>query len=217
VSLIWYLENVFYESFGQIFNYIQQNIFDGISPKNEIINIGFWPGGDRDGNPFVTPETTIKVAERLKETILKNYYRDARKLRRKLTFKGVEERINSLEDLLYKSFIKPNASNSITLDHLTSELEACKKDLIKNHQSLYIEDLNSLINKVNLFGLHFATLDIRQDSRVHHSVFTSIVEVSLKNRNKIFPEDYDKLTEAEQIIILSEVSGKINLSIFKMK
>jgi len=215
VSLIWYLENVFYESFGQIFNYIQQNIFDGISPKNEIINIGFWPGGDRDGNPFVTPETTIKVAERLKETILKNYYRDARKLRRKLTFKGVEERINSLEDLLYKSFIKPNASNSITLDHLTSELEACKKDLIKNHQSLYIEDLNSLINKVNLFGLHFATLDIRQDSRVHHSVFTSIVEVSLKNRNKIFPEDYDKLTEAEQIIILSEVSGKINLSIFK--
>src|SRR5210317_2170548 len=29
VSLIWYLENVFYNSFGSIYDYIQQNIFDG--------------------------------------------------------------------------------------------------------------------------------------------------------------------------------------------
>uniref|UniRef100_UPI004048D997 phosphoenolpyruvate carboxylase n=1 Tax=Mariniflexile sp. TaxID=1979402 RepID=UPI004048D997 len=48
-SLIWYLENVFYKSFGEIYNYIQQNIYDDTKKHNEIINIGFWPGGDRDG------------------------------------------------------------------------------------------------------------------------------------------------------------------------
>ena len=90
VSLIWYLENVFYKSFGTIYDYIQQNIFDGEHVENDIVNIGFWPGGDRDGNPFVTPETTLNVADRLHITVIKNYYRDARRLRRKLTFVDVE-------------------------------------------------------------------------------------------------------------------------------
>ena len=58
ISLIWYLEHVFYKSFGNIFDYLQQNIYEELPMTNEVINIGFWPGGDRDGNPFVTPETT---------------------------------------------------------------------------------------------------------------------------------------------------------------
>ncbi len=214
VSLIWYLENVFYQSFGEIYDYIQQNIFDGISPKNEIINIGFWPGGDRDGNPFVTPETTLKVADRLKQTILKNYYRSVRKLRRKLTFKGVEERITLLEDALNKSVFNPNTSNNITLKNLISELDAIKKELINNHQSLYIVEINSLINKVNLFGYYFASLDIRQDSRIHHTVFTAIVNGSLKADESIFPKDYNTLTEEKQIEALSKINGSIDISSF---
>ncbi|HKL36358.1 MAG TPA: phosphoenolpyruvate carboxylase, partial [Salegentibacter sp.] len=58
VSLIWYFENVFYQSVSKIYNYIQQNIFDGEDIGNQVINLGFWPGGDRDGNPFVTTEIT---------------------------------------------------------------------------------------------------------------------------------------------------------------
>ena len=69
---------MFYKSFGTVYDYIQQNIFEGEHIENDIINIGFWPGGDRDGNPFVTPEITLKVASRLRETIIKNYYRDLR-------------------------------------------------------------------------------------------------------------------------------------------
>lgn len=87
VNLIWYLENVFYFSVGKVYDYIQHNIFDGAELPNEVLDIGFWPGGDRDGNPFVKPETTWKVAQRLKQTALKNYYRDLRLLRRRLTLK----------------------------------------------------------------------------------------------------------------------------------
>ena len=65
-SLMWYLENVFYQSFGDIYNYIQTNIYDDGKKHNDIINIGFWPGGDRDGNPFVKPETTLNVSFLLK-------------------------------------------------------------------------------------------------------------------------------------------------------
>jgi phosphoenolpyruvate carboxylase len=143
VSLIWYLENVFYQSFCSIYDYIQQNIFDNKQISNEVINIGFWPGGDRDGNPYVTPETTLKVAERLKQTVLKNYYRDLRKLRRKLTFEGVEDRVTVLMQSLYDSNF---SSNTFDFEAFVAELKAIKKIIVSQHQSLYLNELNSLIN-----------------------------------------------------------------------
>ena len=60
-----------------------------------MINLGFWPGGDRDGNPFVTTKITLNVAERLRQTILRSYYRDIRRLKRRFTFDGVQ---NSLSE-----------------------------------------------------------------------------------------------------------------------
>ena len=215
VSLIWYLENVFYNSFGSIFDYIQQNIFEDKQLTNDIINIGFWPGGDRDGNPFVTPEITLRVARRLKHTILKNYYRDIRKLKRKLTFKGVEERLSHLETKLYESSISQTAEHFIDLEDFVSELNAIKAIIIKDHQSLYVDNINSLINKTKLFGYHFAILDIRQDSRAHASVFNAMVKALIDSGSAIFPQNYQELSEKEQIKILSNVEGHIDLDLIK--
>ncbi len=213
-SLIWYLENIFYQSFGQIFNYIQENIFDDDEYlNNDIINIGFWPGGDRDGNPFVTPEITLKVARKLKQAIVKNYYRDIRVLKRKLTFAGIEGKMITLENKLYNAIFNGQDA-SISLDFLKNELTEIRDALIKDHQSLYLKELSSLLNKISLFGFHFATLDIRQDSRQHHKVFSEIVS-ALKNANStIFPSNYDELNEKEQIKILSKVTGTVDLSLF---
>ena len=103
MSLIWYLENIFYTSSSRIYNYIEQNILDGKKLKNELFSFGFWPCGDRDGNPYVTPEISIKTAKKLKYSIQRNYYRDLRKLRRKLTFDEVEEIIDDTESRMYNS------------------------------------------------------------------------------------------------------------------
>ncbi|RLD26668.1 MAG: phosphoenolpyruvate carboxylase [Bacteroidetes bacterium] len=215
VSLIWYLENVFYDSFGKIYDYIQQNIFDNKNIPNEIINIGFWPGGDRDGNPYVKPDTTLKVAQRLKQTILKNYHKDLRNLKRKLTFEGVEERIGNLELKLYKSSINLRSKDAIELEDFIAELNAIKTIIIKEHQSLYLTELNSLLNKVHLFGFHCATLDIRQDSRIHHTVFSTMVDVLIKSGSNLFPKNYNALSQKEQIKILSSLKGEIDISLFK--
>ncbi|MBQ0768158.1 MAG: phosphoenolpyruvate carboxylase [Bizionia sp.] len=213
VSLIWYLENVFYYSFGSIYDYIQQNIFDGKHINNDIINIGFWPGGDRDGNPFVTPEITLKVANRLKETIIKNYHKDVRALKRKLTFDGVEERVQNLESELYSMIL--NEPSSFTLDYFVSELQAIKYSVEKTHQGLYVADITSLLNKIHLFGFHFSSLDIRQDSRAHDKVFTEMVTVVIESGSAIFSENYLSLSVKEQVAILSKVKGKIDLSLLK--
>ncbi|WP_179004741.1 phosphoenolpyruvate carboxylase [Winogradskyella forsetii] len=213
VSLIWYLENVFYKSFGTIFDYIQQNIFDGKQIENDIINIGFWPGGDRDGNPFVTPEITLKVAGRLRLSIIKNYYRNVRQLKRKLTFSGVEDRMMNLERELYN--IITNEPSDLTLDYFISELKAVKQIIIDNHQSLYVDEINSLINKTHLFGFHFANLDIRQDSRKHNQFFNDMVDALIESGSTIFPKNYHDLPEKEQVQILSKVEGNVDLSLIK--
>ena len=213
VSLIWYLENVFYKSFGTIYDYIQQNIFDGKHIDNDIINIGFWPGGDRDGNPFVTPEITLKVAKRLRETVIKNYYRDARNLRRKLTFEGVEQRIVYLETELYK--IITREKTELTLESFTSELKEIKQTIIDKHQSLYVNEVNSLLNKIHLFGFHFANLDIRQDSRKHALFFNDMVNTLIESGSALFPKNYHDLSEKDQIQILSKVKGEVDLSLIK--
>ncbi|MDA9576531.1 phosphoenolpyruvate carboxylase, partial [Flavobacteriaceae bacterium] len=212
VNLIWYLENVFYDSFGSIFDYIQQNIYDNKVIKNEIINIGFWPGGDRDGNPFVLPDTTLKVAGLLKKSILKNYARDLKNLKRKLTFRGVEDRIGGLIDKAYVGYANPGAFD---LDVFVNELKEIRKVVSKDHHSLYLNEITSLINKIQLFGHHFATLDIRQDSRIHHTVFSKIVEKSKAVNNAIFPDNYDSLDEDEQIEVLSKIEGVLETSIFE--
>ncbi|QCX37073.1 phosphoenolpyruvate carboxylase [Aureibaculum algae] len=214
VSLIWYLENVFYYSFGSIFDYIQQNIFENKDIDNNIINVGFWPGGDRDGNPFVTPQITKKVANRLRETILKNYYRDVRKLKRKLTFNGLEERLGKLERKLYNSFVDEDASPQISLHDFEAELKDIRTLVVEEHQSLYLTEINSLLNKIKLFGYHFAILDIRQDSRVHEGVFNTLAEGLIASNSAIFPKDYFQLTAKEQVKILSEVKGSVDVSQF---
>ena len=217
VNLIWYLENVFYHSFGDIYNYIKENIFNNKDFENNLMSIGFWPGGDRDGNPFVTPEITLKVADRLKQTIVKNYYKDVRELKRRLTFKGVEDKLINIQDKLHEYVFLRNSKNTFSSKHLMDSLQEIKLIIIKDHQSLYLNLVDSLINKVKLFGSHFATMDIRQDSRVHNNVFNEIVKSSIKNKLDLFPNNYFELIETEQIEILSKVKGCIDLSDFSDK
>ena len=213
VSLIWYLENVFYHSISKIHNYIESNIFDGNKIDNEIIDLGFWPGGDRDGNPFVTTKITLDVADRLRQTILRNYHKDIRRLKRRFTFSGVNEILNRIEKRLYKHVIRSYTKINFSQKILLEELEIARDIIKTKHQSLFINELNDFINKVRIFGFHFATLDIRQDSRVHHQAFSQIVNDLLKSGDKIFPDNYQLLSEKEQIEILSLVKGTIDSSV----
>ncbi|WP_420573360.1 phosphoenolpyruvate carboxylase [Kordia sp.] len=215
VSLIWYLENVFYHAAGKIYNYIQQNIFKDEELSNQVIDLGFWPGGDRDGNPFVTTEITLKVAERLRSTILLNYYRDIRKLKRRLTFDGVEKRLARLERMLYDNVYLLKEDGMLSLTAFEEELKAIRQTVVEKHQSLFSVEIDDLINKVKLFGYHFAMLDIRQDSRVHQGVFENIVDVMKSRGEALFPIEYANASEAEKIEVLTHIDKMIEANYFE--
>jgi len=214
VSLIWYLENVFYQTAGDMMHYLETNISpEGI--KNPIIQLGFWPGGDRDGNPFVTTDITLKVADRLRTSILKCYYFEMRNLKRKLTFPGVDVLVAELENKLYRSVFYSKGEIFITLEDFKSQLIKIKTIIVEQHQSLYVDELEELLIKINLFGFHFATLDIRQNSKIHDAVFKDVFDFYLANGKDVFPKNYYELSEAEKIEVLANAKGDLNPADFK--
>lgn len=214
VSLIWYLENVFYHTSGDMVQYLQKNIFKDIEIQNALIKLGFWPGGDRDGNPFVTTDITLNVADRLRTSILKCYYIEMRALKRKLTFFNVDVLVAELEHKLYRSVFYSQGEIYITLEEFKAQLNKIKTIIVEQHQSLYLDDLNALLIKVNLFGFHFATLDIRQNSRIHNAVFRDIFDFYQKSEAAVFPANYYELSETEKFEVLANAKGNLNSADF---
>ncbi|MFN2423079.1 MAG: phosphoenolpyruvate carboxylase [Cryomorphaceae bacterium] len=169
VSLTWYLENIFYDSIPEIYRDVAALIgpkADEIMKNNSLIQLGFWPGGDRDGNPYVTIDTTLKVADRLRISVFKAYHRDLRRLKRRITFSGVEKLITDLEIQLYKSAYEQPEKPAITKEGFMKKLDELREIIITDHNGLFLEELDNLRVKLKIFGFHFSTIDIRQDSRV---------------------------------------------------
>ena len=212
-SLIWYLENVFYYSAGNIVNYLNENVFEDNELDNSIFDFGFWPGGDRDGNPYVTPEITLKTAEKLKHSILRNYYRSLRSLKRKVTFDGVYNRVENLENKVYKGLFN-SSTHGLTLEYMRNELDQIYKLIQQNFDGLYSDEVLDLIHKVKLFGFHFASLDLRQDSSIHSAVFTDIIKH--KDLNK-YTSKYSNLDHKSRCKLLTKLSGDIDPLSFKSK
>ncbi|WP_413532601.1 phosphoenolpyruvate carboxylase [Empedobacter brevis] len=198
VSIIYYLRNVYYQAIGRLYKEINQLFFTENEPLHSpVIQLGFWPGGDRDGNPFVTAEITWKVASLLRTSILKNYYNHLKIVQRRLTFKHITEPLKALSNLIYENMF--NENGTITIDEIKTRLQDIRTILIEQHNGIFIDVLDDFITRVNIFGLHFASLDIRQDSRIHQKVINQIVEkytgINLKD-----------LSEEEQIKLLTNPS-----------
>ena len=107
-NIIHILRNTYYDAIGELFDYVKSNIRMHDFNNYDIIKLGFWPGGDRDGNPFVTAQITEQVADELRITLMKCYYNELKALRKKLTFKGLQEPINALNESLYRAMFQKN-------------------------------------------------------------------------------------------------------------
>jgi len=162
VNLTWYLQNIFYNSAGNIISSLRKNL--SLKPGClQLIQLGFWPGGDRDGNPFVNTDITLSVARRLKETILKCYYSDIRTIRRRISFAGVYEQLLEIEQQLLDSI---RGKESLDYDSFKNGIQSILDDLNTHHKGVFKELLEDFLDRITLFGFYFAALDYRQDRSV---------------------------------------------------
>lgn len=207
LSIIFYLRNVYYETIGELYKKLKQSF----SSKNfeihqDVFQLGFWPGGDRDGNPFVTADVTLKVADELRNSILKNYYNHLKDLRRRLSFRGVSEVLEKLSNELYSNIFKND--KSISDEIILKYINEAEHILKTQHNGLFHNLLDDYRDRVKIFGTHFATLDIRQDSRIHQKVIDELV-------TKYTGKDASILKNSEKFEILINENIKANQEDFE--
>ncbi len=204
-NIIYFLRDVYYDAVIELYSEIKKNLQDSSFDNTNIIHFGFWPGGDRDGNPFVTADITNKVADELRMTLMKCYYRDIKMLEQKLSFRGVEEEIKNLRDQIYSLMF--DSTKSIHYSEMLISLNAIRESLVSNYNSLYLEELENLIDKVKIFKTHFASLDIRQN----HTIHKQAIEEIFKQANLI-NNSLDELSKDDLISILLTKEIQININ-----
>ncbi len=155
-----------------------------------ILHYASWIGGDRDGNPNVTPEVTLETLRTLREAARAVYLRALDSLSEHLTQSvdeapvdpalappddgspGVNEvyraRLRAIADRLAASGYRSG-------DDLLADLRPLADSLRANHGERAANGaLRRLIEKVRLFGLHLVPLDVREDARLHRAALDEI-------------------------------------------
>jgi phosphoenolpyruvate carboxylase len=194
-NIIYTLRHVYYDAIGEMYAYIKASADNQRFENHDIVKLGFWPGGDRDGNPFVTADITKDVVNELRVTLMKCYYNELKRLQDKLTFKEVQEPISLLRANLYIAMFDP--SKDVGYDDIIGPLNLIREALVNKYHNLYLNELDLFIDKVKIFKTHFATIDIRQDHSIHTKVMNAVL-----HKNGLITTDVDELSEAELIDIL---------------
>ena len=196
-NIIHLMREHYYEAAARLYQRIRQAVGEGTLDNPRLIELGFWPGGDRDGNPFVTAETTRKVAEELRLAIIKCYHHDLKRLDSKLTFRGVTEQVGALRASVYQALFE--AGHPFDPEALLAGLSDVRNLVRDQFNGLYQDEVELLMDKVRLFGSHFASMDIRQ----HHRWHRSAVEEVLRHNGRI-NRDMEELSAEELRRILLE-------------
>ena len=194
-NIIYYLRNVYYDAVVDLYSFLKKNIQHDNFDNPSLFQFGFWPGGDRDGNPFVTAEITNNVADELRLNLMKCYYLDIKILEKKLTFRSIEEVLSELKSRIYVAMF--DRTKTVSYEEIIQPLIQVKASLMNQYNSLYLDELENLMDKVNIFKTHFAALDIRQN----HSVHKQTIEEILK-KEKLITTHLEELGKEELISIL---------------
>ncbi len=215
-TLIQYLERTFYPVLKEL-HYRLSQTFEPYEKKNKflpaLVELGFWPGGDRDGNPNVTAESTLQVAANLKAKILMLYIREIEQLRRRLTFRTVWAQLEKMEArLIATQIIAIKSSEAAPYKHyqeFLDDLMETRNLLMTENQGLFLDKIDKVISAVICFGFHFASLDIRQDSRIHAQVLQKLMTRFAKNRGipkKLLhaSRHYSELSDDEKLQLIQK-------------
>lgn len=183
-------------------------------PESEItvpplLHFGSWIGGDRDGNPFVTPDTTAATLTLLRDQCLRflegqiemiagrlsfsdritgpaeelaellafgeaNFEQLAHQLRELNPEEPYRRALTFMRERLRETGVEGGAGYG-SPEELVADLRTIERALIADGGSFSAAgDLRDVIRQVEVFGFHFAKLDVRQHVKVHRAALQEI-------------------------------------------
>ena len=252
-NAVYYLRDLYSDAAPQVLADLAETLRTlGVetAPTSRPLTFGTWIGGDRDGNPFVTPRVTrdvlmiqhehgIQATEAAMDELINEV-----SVSRRLRGVSLDLAASLAKDLdalpeVTQRFRRTNAEEPYRLkarcikaklantrrrlgqgtahvsgrdyrgsDELLADLELLRASLARNSGQLTaVGRLASVIRTVAAFGLHLATMDVREHAEAHHVVlaqmYARIGEVA----------DYNALSRAERTKLLAdELTGRRPLS-----
>lgn len=194
---LWEVVPLFLRSLDQVLRkYTGKRLPLNISP----IYFGSWMGGDRDGNPTVTPEVTRRVVWMTQWMAAKLYEEELIKLREELSLVHASEKIRARVgdvDEPYRVFLRqivekltdtrirvehllaglpdPGKPYYRSTEELIQELKIIYESLCETGNALIAEGrLTDILRRLTVFGLTLVKLDIRQESSKHTKAMDAI-------------------------------------------
>jgi phosphoenolpyruvate carboxylase len=197
-----------------------------------LLTFGSWMGGDRDGNPFVTPAMTADALALMQVTCLTHLQESVLALTHRVTLSSrvagqptelVEllERLGELFPELAADALQTNPEEPYRrlFKLIGARVRATRKGLAGAYaeprellDELHVADralraqgagfvagdaLRDLIRQVEVFGFHFAVLDVREHADVHRVAVADIL------RELGVEDNYAELPEADRMAILA--------------
>ncbi len=179
-NALFFFEHAIFDAaprFYRVFDAELCRAFPDVKRTRAFLTFASWVGGDRDGNPYVTPEVSRKAAARHALLAQHHYERELRALVEELSHAGVqtrcevgeaatgsghpEEHLRHRLRRALREVQKGEATAASLIDTLQEVRALLGKLGARRAQEGRVTDL---ILQVRTFGLHLAELDFREDA-----------------------------------------------------
>ena len=165
------------------------------------VRFGSWMGGDRDGNPNVTPEITRKAWATARWMAADLYWQEIDALRAELSLtnastalrervgdvsepyrvllRQVRDRLDRTRDwaagIMAGKFPKIRSDIYTSVDQIWEPLQLCYDSLIESGCEIIAKGrLTDILRRLSTFGLCLVKMDIRQESEKHTDAMDAI-------------------------------------------
>ncbi|MCS6774466.1 MAG: phosphoenolpyruvate carboxylase, partial [Thermoflexales bacterium] len=267
---LWFFDNTLWEVLPQLQADLSAALavhYPGVRSPRRWLTFGSWIGGDRDGNPNVTPEVTAETLRMHRRAVLDKAYRAARELSHllcistdhdtvtpelkalvekisapdhrlrflsarypsnepyRLLMAALAEQIAELSRQLERERLYPiprsartlalSPSLSLSIEPLhdfressAQQLMAVVCDSLRQGRAAPLAEGEAaeLRTQLDVFGFHWARLDIRQHSSMHEAAIAEIL------RRCEQCDNYAALDEAQRVALLSALLAQPNAS-----
>ncbi|MEO8606839.1 MAG: phosphoenolpyruvate carboxylase [Chloroflexota bacterium] len=183
-----------------------------------LLQYASWIGGDRDGNPNVTPEVTLQTLATMSAAVKGLYLNELNFLADHLTESSEEVPVSDelreaviatggLDERFPTEFYRQQMNliaARLERDDYQTNLElyddlALAESSLRRHKGTHTAGgaLRRLMEKVRLFGLHLVPMDVREDSRLHANALDEMF------RHYGRTDDYKGLSETDKQLLLT--------------